>query len=69
MIRSFIFHLLYWKNKLCMRNIKMKGYCVIFRFSDSYIKIGGGCYKFLIHKQYVGIMATDHNCSKIWRED
>lgn len=42
MIRSIIFHLLYWKNKLTKRNIRLKGYCVIFSFSDSNIKIGGG---------------------------
>lgn len=42
MIRSIIFRLLYWKNKLTLRNVKLNGYCVIFSFPDSKIKIGGG---------------------------
>ena len=42
MLRSIIFHLLYWKNKLTKRNIKFKGYCVIFPFPGSSIKLGGG---------------------------
>lgn len=42
MLRSIIFHILYWKNKLTKRNIKFKGYCVIFSFPDSNIEIGGG---------------------------
>ena len=42
MIRSIIFHLIYWKNKLFMRRIKMKGYNVIFSFPNSCIQLGGG---------------------------
>lgn len=42
MIRSIIFHLIYWKNKLFLRNVKMKGYCVMFQFPGSQIVIGGG---------------------------
>lgn len=42
MLRSIIFHILYWKNRLVKRNIKFKGYCVIFSFPGSNIKIGGG---------------------------
>ena len=42
MIRSIIFHIIYWKNKLFMRSIKMKGYNVIFSFPNSYISLGGG---------------------------
>lgn len=42
MIRSLIFHILYWKNKLMIRNVKLKGYCVIFSFPGSNIKLGGG---------------------------
>lgn len=42
MIRSIIFHLLYWKNKLLMRNVSFKGYCVIFSFPGSKIKLEGG---------------------------
>lgn len=42
MIRSLAFHLIYWKNKLLMRNVRMKGYCVIFSFPGSNIKLGGG---------------------------
>lgn len=42
MLRSIIFHCLYWKNKLTMRNVEFRGYCVIFSFPNSYIKIGGG---------------------------
>ncbi len=42
MIRSIIFHLLYWKNKFSKRNIKFKGYCVIFSFPGSHIQLGGG---------------------------
>lgn len=42
MIRSIVFHLIYWKNKLFMRGVKLKGYCVIFSFPDSKIQLGGG---------------------------
>lgn len=42
MIRSIVFHLIYWKNKLFMRKVKLNGYCVIFQFSDSHIFIEGG---------------------------
>lgn len=42
MIRSVIFHLIYWKNKLFMRNVRLKGYCIIFSFPDSCIKMGWG---------------------------
>lgn len=42
MIRSIIFHLIYWKNKLFMRNVKMNGYCVIFQFPGSQIAIEEG---------------------------
>lgn len=42
MIRSIIFHLLYWKNKLTKHNIKFKGYCVVFSFPGSNIKIEKG---------------------------
>lgn len=42
MIRSIVFHLIYWKNKLLLRNTKLKGYCVIFNFPDSIIKLGTG---------------------------
>ena len=42
MIRSLAFRLIYWKNKLFMRGVKMKGYCVIFSFPGSNIKLGGG---------------------------
>ena len=42
MIRSIIFHIIYWKNKLFMRRIKMKGYNVIFSFPNSCIQLGGG---------------------------
>ncbi len=41
MLRSIIFHLLYWKNKVMMRKVKFKGYCVIFSFPGSKIKMGG----------------------------
>lgn len=41
MIRSLAFRLIYWKNKLFMRGVKMKGYCVIFSFPGSNIKLGG----------------------------
>lgn len=42
MIRSIIFHILYWKNKLMLRNTKLNGYCVIFSFPGSKIKMGRG---------------------------
>ncbi len=42
MIRSIIFHLLYWKNKIFNRNIKFRGYSILFCFPDSSIKIGSG---------------------------
>lgn len=42
MIRSVIFRLLYWKNKLLLRNVRLKGYCVIFAFPKCQIKLGGG---------------------------
>jgi hypothetical protein len=41
MIRSIIFHLLHWKNKLTMRNVKFNGYGVIFAFPGSEMKLGG----------------------------
>lgn len=41
MIRSIVFHLVYWKNKLLMRGIKLKGYCVIFSFPGSKITLSG----------------------------
>jgi hypothetical protein len=51
MLRSVIFRLIYWKNKLTMRNIKMKGYCVIFPFPNCGIKfVGGGDDKLFIYK-------------------
>ena len=42
MIRSLIFHLLFWKNKLFLKGVKLNGYCVIFPFPDSSIKLGKG---------------------------
>ena len=42
MIRSIAFHLLYWKNKITKRNIRFKGYCVIFSFPKSCISLGRG---------------------------
>lgn len=42
MIRSIVFRLLYWKNKLFLRSVKLNGYCVIFAFPDSCIKLGRG---------------------------
>lgn len=42
MIRSILFHLIYWKNKLFMYNINFRGYCVIFSFPGSRIYLGGG---------------------------
>ena len=42
MIRSIVFRLLYWKNKLFLPNVKLKGYCVIFKFLDSEIRLGSG---------------------------
>lgn len=42
MIRSVVFRLLYWKNKLTKHYIKFNGYCVIFSFPGSSIKLGDG---------------------------
>lgn len=42
MLRSLIFHLLYWKNKLLKRRVTLKGYCVIFPFPGCHIKLGSG---------------------------
>ena len=43
MIRSIIFHILYWKNKIFLKNVKLRGYCVIFSFKGCEIKLGKGC--------------------------
>lgn len=40
--RSLLFHLLYWKNKVTMHHVKFNGYCVIFPFPKSHIKLGRG---------------------------
>ncbi len=42
MLRSIIFRLLYWKNKLFLKHVKLRGYCVIFSFPNSCIKLLGG---------------------------
>lgn len=42
MIRSIIFHILYWKNKIFLRRVKLNGYCVIFSFPHSKIRMGKG---------------------------
>ena len=42
MIRSIIFRIIYWKNKLLLKNVKMKGYCVLFSFPGSHIRLGRG---------------------------
>lgn len=42
MIRSIVFRLLYLKNKLVKRNVRFKGYCVMFAFPGCSVKIGGG---------------------------
>lgn len=42
MIRSIVFRLLYLKNKVLLRRVKLKGYCVIFSFPGSNVKMGGG---------------------------
>lgn len=42
MLRFIIFHILYWKNKILLRNVILKGYCVIFQFSGSRIELGKG---------------------------
>lgn len=65
MIRSIIFHILYWKNKLMLRNIRLKGYCVIFSFPGSKIKMGGYD-KLLFHKQYAWIVATHNHGGPLW---
>ena len=42
MVRSIILYLLYWKNKITLRQVKLKGYCVLFSFPGSKIKMGKG---------------------------
>lgn len=42
MIRSILFHLIYWYNKIALRRVKLNGYCVIFKFPKCCIKIGKG---------------------------
>lgn len=42
MIRSIVFHLIYWYNKLCKRNLKLNGFCVLFAFPKSQITLGQG---------------------------
>lgn len=42
MLRSIFLHFNYWYNKLTKRNIKFKGFCVLFPFPGSKITIGGG---------------------------
>ena len=42
MIRYIIFLLIYLKNKLFLRGVKLKGFCVIFNFPGSSIKLGKG---------------------------
>lgn len=42
MFRALIFYLMYCRNKLLKRYIKFNGYCIIFSFRGSYIKMGGG---------------------------
>lgn len=69
MIRSIIFHLLYWKNKLLMRNVSFKGYCVIFSFPGSKIKLEGGYDKLLIYKQYAWTLAANNIGRSLWRNN
>lgn len=42
MLRIIIFYLLYIYHKIFTRKIKLKGFCVIFKFPDSDIKLGSG---------------------------
>lgn len=42
MLRSIIFHLIYWRNKIFLQNIKLNGYCIIFSFPGCKIKLGNG---------------------------
>ena len=42
MIRSLIFIILFIKNKIILRNIRFKGYCIIFSFPNSKIILNSG---------------------------
>lgn len=42
MIRSIIFAILYIKNKIFLKNVRLKEFCVIFSFPNSSIKLGHG---------------------------
>ena len=42
MIRYFIFLILYIKNKIFLSKVNLKGFCVIFNFPKSKIKLGSG---------------------------
>lgn len=42
MLRSIIFHIFYWKNKIFLRRVRLKGYCVIFKFKNCKITLGTG---------------------------
>lgn len=43
MIRTLVFRAIYIYLKLFKRNLKLNGFCVIFSFSNSHIKLGKGC--------------------------
>lgn len=66
MIRSLIFRLQYCYYKLFKRNLKLKGFCVIFSFPGSCIKLRGGYDKLLVHKQYARVVATDDYGCPLW---